>query len=114
MEAKHWRIKVHRWFKDAINSSVIGAMLDVIPMIITWSLWSRRCKAWMEDKMDSVDRLWTLLKQWITQIMDGIPGNISSRLSFYLNDFNVRPARLKCKNPRSVTWNKPPSRLDKT
>lgn len=54
-KAKPWRVKVHRCFRGATNSSLIDVMLGVTIVIIAWRLWSRRCKVRLKDKLESID-----------------------------------------------------------
>ncbi|KAF5444598.1 hypothetical protein F2P56_033719 [Juglans regia] len=41
------------WFRRASNASQAGVILGVLPIVISWRLWTRRCKARMEGKMES-------------------------------------------------------------
>lgn len=57
-----WRTKIYRWFRCAKNSSRLGLIMGVTPVIVTWRVETRRCIACMEDKLKSTDNIWNSVK----------------------------------------------------
>ncbi|KAF5459726.1 hypothetical protein F2P56_019648 [Juglans regia] len=49
----NWYETCLSWFRRASNASQTGVILGVLPTVISWRLWTRRCKARMEGKMES-------------------------------------------------------------
>ncbi|XP_042964656.1 uncharacterized protein LOC122298876 [Carya illinoinensis] len=60
---RSWRATMELWFRHATHSTQKGALLALIPIIVTWSLWVWRCKARMEVK--HVKRKNFLLVKWM-------------------------------------------------
>lgn len=50
---RSWWNTVEFWFTKAAKSSTMGQLIGLIRSIITWKLWSRRCKVLMEDAVES-------------------------------------------------------------
>ncbi|KAF5450403.1 hypothetical protein F2P56_030761 [Juglans regia] len=67
-EGGSWRQRVECWYRRAKNSNRPGQLLGLLPAIITWRFWGRRCKARMEGLMDSVQQVWCSIKYWVSWI----------------------------------------------
>ncbi|XP_042954647.1 uncharacterized protein LOC122291062 [Carya illinoinensis] len=67
-EGWSWRQRVECWYRRAKNSTRSGQLLGLLPAIITWRLWGRRCKARMEGLMESVQQVWYSIKYWVSWI----------------------------------------------
>ncbi|XP_042987275.1 uncharacterized protein LOC122315428 [Carya illinoinensis] len=68
MEGSSWRQRVDCWHRRASNSNRPGQLFGLLPAIITWQLWGRRCKARMEDLRESVHQVWCSIKYWVSWI----------------------------------------------
>ena len=65
-----WKSRVLHWFNYAKKSSIKGTLIGLIPCLITWCLWKRRCKARMEGKTESADQVWRAIRVWIKLLGD--------------------------------------------
>ncbi|XP_042952307.1 uncharacterized protein LOC122289402 [Carya illinoinensis] len=63
-----WNQIVEEWFFTASKTSQLGHLLGIIPSIVTWSLWLRRCKARAEGVKDSAITVWYNIKTWIGKV----------------------------------------------
>ncbi|XP_042983328.1 uncharacterized protein LOC122312726 [Carya illinoinensis] len=68
IEGSSWKQRVECWYRRAKNSNRPGQLLGLLPTIITWRLWRRRCKARMEGLMESVQQVWCSIKYWVSWI----------------------------------------------
>ncbi|TXG59223.1 hypothetical protein EZV62_013796 [Acer yangbiense] len=53
-----WKNRVTNWFYYARKSSIKGVLIGLLPCLITWCLWNRRCKARMEEVYQGADQIW--------------------------------------------------------
>lgn len=60
------------WFQKASNSSQTEVILGILPIIISWKLWGRRCSARIEGKLEYVQVVWLSIKHWLGLISHGI------------------------------------------
>lgn len=63
---REWKERVECWFHRAKRSSCSGQIIGILPIIITWRLWWRRCKARMEGFFESIDTVWISIKYWLS------------------------------------------------
>ena len=66
-----WQEQVNFWFRRAGNSSYIRIIFGLIPSIVSWKLWARRCKARLEGKDDTSESVWSSIKYWICYLIKG-------------------------------------------
>lgn len=85
-----WKIKINRLFCGAKENSLKGMLMRLILIIITWRLWNRRCKARMEDKLDSRDIVWISVRYWSSKLLANSKLYISSKETKILVDFHVK------------------------
>lgn len=52
----------------AKKASLFSNLIGLLPFIITWSLWTNRCKAKMEGIKYNIEKVWRKIKTW-TQIL---------------------------------------------
>ncbi|CAI9774048.1 unnamed protein product [Fraxinus pennsylvanica] len=52
LEAQSWWTRVNRWFTCAKYVSQREILIGLLPSLITWKLWGRRCKARMEGNRE--------------------------------------------------------------
>ncbi|XP_035540586.1 uncharacterized protein LOC118344283 [Juglans regia] len=67
-----WKDQTNFWFRRAGKSSQVRTIFGLLPSIISWKLWERRCKARYEDKAHSKESVWHAIKIWLRRIMDQI------------------------------------------
>lgn len=53
-EGKSKKERVSCWHRRATNCSASGQLIDLVPSILIWQLWLRRCKVRMEGVHSSV------------------------------------------------------------
>ncbi|XP_035540358.1 uncharacterized protein LOC118344262 [Juglans regia] len=106
-----WKNRVAGWFSYAKKSSFKGTLVGLIPCIITWCLWKRRCKARMDGKYDSAVIVWRSVRVWIQSLANNI--NSVSPLSMHdlkiLEDFNLERPHISMRPSKIVKWSRPPS-----
>lgn len=90
METESWRIKIHRWFCGAKNKNLKGTLIGVLPKIIIWRVWTRRCEAQMEDKMDPWAIVWLSVRLQKSKLVDSHL-YISPKEEQILEAFQVTP-----------------------
>lgn len=106
-----WKTRVSTWFYYAKKSSITGILIGLIPCLITWCLWKRRCKVRMEGKQENANQVWQAVRVWINLL-----GNkIVSVPKLFVHDRKIlEEFRLKCpstcKRPEKiVTRSRPPT-----
>ncbi|KAG2684189.1 hypothetical protein I3760_10G065300 [Carya illinoinensis] len=91
------------------NSSYTRIIYGLIPSIVSWKLWARRCKARLKGKEDTSESVWSSIRFWICHLMKGSikqlrlfkqDGDILRRL-----DIPVPPSPLE--KVTMVKWIKP-------
>lgn len=106
---RSWVGMVSAWYHRATKRPVCGLLFGIIPAIVTWVLWTRRCTARMEGRTESVEVLWNKVKFWIAKISEKacdlqvLSGQDVQLLREF--NFNSRPTRKKCMVP--VYWIRP-------
>lgn len=63
-----WVQLVDMWSMKASKSSQMGQILGLLPVVITWLLWLRKCRARIEGRSETVNQVWMRLKHWIAKI----------------------------------------------
>lgn len=80
MQTSTWWAQVSSWFACAKKSSLKGSLVGMVPCLITWKLWHRRCKARMEGNLDNTQSVWFTVKFWLSRLAGEITK--TGRLSF--------------------------------
>ena len=57
-----WNDQINFWFRRAGKSSQIRLIFGLLPSIVSWKLWDWRCKARYENKIDTVESVWQVIK----------------------------------------------------
>ncbi|KAG2685816.1 hypothetical protein I3760_10G143300 [Carya illinoinensis] len=106
-----WRARVSAWFSCAKRSSQREILVGLIPSLITWRLWLRRCKARMESMYESLEAIWISVKFWLSQISENITkcNRLSATDNNLLAILNVPIKQIINRNIRVVKWLKPKS-----
>ncbi|KAF8406683.1 hypothetical protein HHK36_008774 [Tetracentron sinense] len=63
-----WWSRVFQWWSYAKNSTTRGTLIGILPCVITWRLWLRRCKARMEGIQETVEGVWLAVKACLRNI----------------------------------------------
>ncbi|XP_042964017.1 uncharacterized protein LOC122298309 [Carya illinoinensis] len=105
-----WKEQINFWFRRAGKSSQLRIIFGILPSIISWQLWNRRCKARVEDKVDSVQSVWYVVKLWIRRIMPLFMkvSRISNLDVDILKKLDIPVLYPKLRQPRVIRWKRPP------
>ncbi|KAF8413601.1 hypothetical protein HHK36_001593 [Tetracentron sinense] len=63
-----WWSRVFQWWSYAKTSTTRGTLIGILPCVITWRLWLRRCKARMEGIQETVEGVWLAVKACLRNI----------------------------------------------
>ncbi|XP_042952180.1 uncharacterized protein LOC122289263 [Carya illinoinensis] len=97
-----WRARISAWFCCAKRCFQRGILVGLLPSLITWRMWLRRCKARMEATYESPEPVWISIKFWLSQVSDNI-----TKCSRLLESINVPIKQVVNRNIRVVKWLKP-------
>lgn len=102
-----WREMVHYWFNKASNTTIKGQLLGIIPSIVTWHLWTHRCKARLENQHESMEEIWRSIKIWIVKVSEKLKvvKPMFRQDEMLLLDFPSKPIRAKL--VQVVKWKRP-------
>lgn len=75
---------------------------------ISWWLWLRWRNACMKDRHDNGDTVWRLVRFWLSNVMDGVKGLVTSKVKQVLEEFQLNICEPRCLSFSSVVWDKPP------
>lgn len=104
-----WKENMKLWFRRASKSSQMGVILGVFPTIITWKLWSRRCKLRMEGHAEMQDEVWYAVRLWLSRIMR--KSSKFQKLAIgdqeTMRALNILVVPLKPKQIHFIRWMKP-------
>ncbi|KAF5452033.1 hypothetical protein F2P56_027073, partial [Juglans regia] len=108
MTASSWRARISYWFNYVKRASQRGVLEGLLPCLVTWRLWARRCKDRMEATYESAEEVWLAVKFWLSQISESM--SKCKRLS--LGDYeillyiNVPIKQVPVSCPRAGVWRK--------
>ncbi|XP_035549769.1 uncharacterized protein LOC118349441 [Juglans regia] len=104
-----WKEQTNFWFRRAGSSSQIRIILGLIPSIISWELWERRCKAQYEDKGHTAQSVWYASKVWFCCIMEHILkiSSVSNKDIDILNRLEILVLSPKSQRVRMIRWTRP-------
>ncbi|KAG6624874.1 hypothetical protein CIPAW_16G056400 [Carya illinoinensis] len=104
-----WRERVECWLRRAKRSSCRGQILGILPIVITWRLWWRRCKASMEGSLDSIETVWISIKYWLSWVSLKFKdqNNISKRDEKVLQSLHLPFPNVRMRCDKIVRWEKP-------
>ncbi|KAK0573059.1 hypothetical protein LWI29_002443 [Acer saccharum] len=73
--------------------SLSGNLTGMLPCIITWCLWNRRCKARMEGLKASTEQVWRSVKTWLKILATELKVHkkLTAQDTHLLNDLNLEP-----------------------
>ena len=80
-----WKIKIKIWFHYAKNFSIKGTLIGLIPCLITWCLWKRRCKARMERVKENEEKMRRDVRFWMKVLVE----NLSSIHKLSMHDIKI-------------------------
>lgn len=63
----------------------------------------------MEDKHDSADTVWLMVRYWLAKIVEGMGGSLSSKAKLILDDLQIHTESEKIKGCQNIVWHKPPA-----
>ncbi|KAF5478934.1 hypothetical protein F2P56_005455 [Juglans regia] len=64
-----WNEQINFWFRRAGKSYQLRIIFGILLSIISWKLWGRHCKARVEDRVDSAQAVWHVIKLWIRRMI---------------------------------------------
>ncbi|KAF5442116.1 hypothetical protein F2P56_036937 [Juglans regia] len=109
LEGHTWKQMIESWYRRA-NNSHSGQLIGILPSIITWRLWWRRCKARMEGVHESVQVVWNLIKYWLAIACEKLKesSSFNHRNEEILKVLNLPFKHKKSKPVKIVKWSPPP------
>ncbi|KAG6702808.1 hypothetical protein I3842_07G054300 [Carya illinoinensis] len=104
-----WTEQINFWFRRASKSSQVRIIFGILPSIISWKLWERRCKARYEEKANTVESVWHAIKLWLRRVVDQVMkvSSVSTRDIDILNRLDIPVLNPKPKRVRVVRWTRP-------
>ncbi|CAI9774666.1 unnamed protein product [Fraxinus pennsylvanica] len=104
-----WWERVQLWCARAKRSTQLGCLLGMLPCLITWRLWVRRCRARMEGKNETVQEVVTSIKFWLQQMAYSIKKvrALSSHDARILSDLDIPCVMPRQRQTRMITWRRP-------
>ncbi|XP_042980144.1 uncharacterized protein LOC122310314 [Carya illinoinensis] len=108
LQGKTWREKVESWYRRAKTSSQSGQLIGMLPSIITWRLWNRRCTARMENRQESIQTIWQSIVYWVASVGENLKASPkwSSRDENILRSFRI-PYKPKPIMTKTIKWMRP-------
>ncbi|XP_042964739.1 uncharacterized protein LOC122298962 [Carya illinoinensis] len=105
-----WKEQINFWFHRTCKSSQLRSIFGILPSIVSWRLWDRHCKARVEDKVDSVQSVWHVIKLWIRRIMSLFMkvSRISAHDEAILKRLEISIVYPKPRHTRVIRWKRPP------
>lgn len=106
-----WKNRLTTWFSFARKSSISGILIGIMPCVITWGLWNRRCKVRMEGRNKNFDQVWRQIRYWVSALVE----NSKTIRMFTLSDMElVRELNLSLRPMcarlgKLISWIKPPT-----
>ncbi|KAG2727817.1 hypothetical protein I3760_01G176400 [Carya illinoinensis] len=80
MRGGSWREIIEGWLNREKKSSKMGNLMGLLPSIITWRLWTRRCKERMDGIEESAEVVWRSIKHWVAKMGEKLKAeNIATR-----------------------------------
>ncbi|CAI9759581.1 unnamed protein product [Fraxinus pennsylvanica] len=109
LEGQSWWSRVNRWFTCAKKVSQRGILIGLLPSLITWKLWGRRCKARIEGNRESVEKVWFAIKAWLRLLADDIVkvSKLSNTDHEFLKALELPLVSKVSKPTLFVSWRKP-------
>ncbi|XP_035545929.1 uncharacterized protein LOC118348419 [Juglans regia] len=107
----NWKLHVSSWFRRAQSNSHMGIIICLLPVIITWRIWRRRCLARMEGKLENQDAVIKSIWIWIGTLCqaDGNHHSLSRYDAMILETLQIQPVPLKERRCKLVKCHKLPS-----
>ncbi|KAK2647950.1 hypothetical protein Ddye_015439 [Dipteronia dyeriana] len=106
-----WKTIISAWLICAKKSSLVGNHIGLLPSIITWCLWTRRCKERIEGQKINTMEVWTSVKMWLKKMAGDLKEHrqLNKQDLDLLNELNLEMSRLVSRKCQLVTWSRPPS-----
>lgn len=101
MRQMHWKARLLVWFRSSKKASVKGILTGLLPCLISWQLWMRRCKARMEGMQDSATRVWWSVKYWLRSLSGDLKASnsLSVQDMKFLQDLQIHlPVQRFCQH----------------
>ncbi|KAK1549213.1 hypothetical protein Q3G72_006683 [Acer saccharum] len=67
-----WKERVQQWFNRAGRSSQLENLMGLIPCLVIWRLWRRRCAARIEGKLESISDVWLSIKHYVQVLSNSL------------------------------------------
>ncbi|KAG6660494.1 hypothetical protein CIPAW_03G110900 [Carya illinoinensis] len=108
-EGSTWKDNMSLWFRCASRSSQVGVSWGVIPSMVTWRLWLRRCRVRAGERAESIEEIWQAIRFWVASLMKNSAKfqKVSCRDIEMLKSLNIEIAPVKEKRVQVVRWIKP-------
>ena len=104
------KARISAWMILAKKVSLSGNLTGMLPCIITWCLWNRRCKARMEGLKAGTEHVWRSVKTWLKILATELKVHkkLTAQDTHLLNDLNLEPPSVAVQKCMLVGWIKPP------
>ncbi|KAK0581732.1 hypothetical protein LWI29_017271 [Acer saccharum] len=106
-----WKNRVTNWFYYARNSSIKGVLIGLLPCLITWCLWNRRCKARMEGVYQGADQIWRSVRYWVRSLAEDKVSSrdLNSTDFFIMKELQIQHHKVFARPGKFFSWTKPPA-----
>ncbi|KAK0598182.1 hypothetical protein LWI29_032329 [Acer saccharum] len=103
--------RVTNWFYYARKSSIKGVLIGLLPCLITWCLWNRRCKARMEGVYQGADQRWRSVRYWVRSLAEDKVSSrdLNSTDFFIMKELQIQHHRVFARPGKFFSWTKPPA-----
>ena len=72
VQSRTWAHRVEAWMACAKRGTQKGILVGLLPSVITWKLWHRRCQARMEGVQSSAMEVWRAVRIWLGILANGL------------------------------------------
>ncbi|KAK0580059.1 hypothetical protein LWI29_035797 [Acer saccharum] len=106
-----WKNRVTNWFYYARKSSIKGVLIGLLPCLITWCLWNRRCKARMEGVYQGADQIWRSVRYWVRSLAEDKVSSrdLNSTDFFIMKELQIQHHKVFARPGKFFSWTKPPA-----
>lgn len=101
-----WKERVQIWFNKASRYSQLRTLMGLIPCLVVWRLWRKRCVARMKGKLESSADVWLSIKHWVGVLSKNMTdmNHLNESNVQILNNLEVPIANKKNKAMQVVRW----------
>ncbi|KAG2685838.1 hypothetical protein I3760_10G144400 [Carya illinoinensis] len=104
-----WKENLNLWFRRASRSSQMGVIMGILPTVITWKLWTRRCRSRMEGYVESMEEVWFVVRLWLMRLLKETSSfrKLANEDKEILSAMNIKILPVKMRQVQVVRWIKP-------